>query len=118
MSERQGVRVSDRDPELLAMKALMSAFEGLDKEQVARVLKWAGARYLSPHGQIFKDIEKSFTQAWQDIDRAVKKEGHSMFDLTEAVHYVFEESARLRQERKREDLKGDLPPVPVEGTIG
>lgn len=39
------VRVSDQDPEMLAIKAVLAALAPLDSEAAARVLGWAEARY-------------------------------------------------------------------------
>jgi hypothetical protein len=46
MSNRREVRVSDQDPEMLAIKAVAAALEPLDEEARGRVLEWAKDRFV------------------------------------------------------------------------
>lgn len=45
MPERNEVRVSDQDPEMIAIKAISAALVPLDDKATLRVLKWADGRY-------------------------------------------------------------------------
>lgn len=44
-SRRSEVRVSDADPEMLALKVVAQALAPLDRDTAARVLGWAESRY-------------------------------------------------------------------------
>lgn len=46
MSERNEVRVSDQDGEMLAIKAISAAMDRLDVETCERVIRWAEDRYV------------------------------------------------------------------------
>jgi hypothetical protein len=71
-TQRTEVRVSDQDPEMLALKAVATALAPLDRDTAARVLGWAEARYgieaqRTAHVQLNKDLMFSLEKTAQTL---------------------------------------------------
>lgn len=110
MSERARteIRVSDVDPEMLAIKALGAALAPLDKTSAARVIGWADKRYgvgaqRAEEDQLsesIRDAYKSMSEGLSLITRAVRE----LNVPTEQVEAVFrriytETCAQIEAER-------------------
>ena len=71
-TQRVEVRVSDQDPEMLALKAVAAALAPLDRDTAARVLGWAEARYgieaqRVAHEQLNKSLMLSLEKTAQSL---------------------------------------------------
>lgn len=103
MSDRNEVRVSDQDPEVLAMKALSAALQPLDTNARVRLLSWAEDKFV-------KDVERAVSEEalmgvqaqMEALEKRAKYIGVSMPKLVHAFSAA-REAARVAPIEVRED---------------
>jgi aryl-alcohol dehydrogenase-like predicted oxidoreductase len=74
MAERNEIRVSDQDPEMLAIKALSSVLAPLDPVARKRVLEWASDRFVEGPVRLWKSEEYERLSAQLEFLRTRAKE--------------------------------------------
>jgi hypothetical protein len=102
VSDRRDVRVSDQDPEILAMKAITAALEPMDPKDRERVLKWADARFGSAaYMAMVGEMERAFIDLLGNIQKAAEKGGTSWPALVRIVEEVYRLQVQERDRLKR-----------------
>lgn len=85
MSERNEVRVSDSDAEMLAIKAIASALDRLDEAARKRVLEWGEDRYVNaPLKRMSDAAMEGMTRQLEVLDRHATQLGVKTTDLVHA----------------------------------
>jgi hypothetical protein len=89
-TKRTEVRVSDQDPELLALKAITQALDGLGQDTAARVLGWAEARYGVEAQRIAAE------QVNKSLMLSLEKTAQSLSAVTDASRQLHMDPGHLR----------------------